>query len=121
MKTLKRYGGCLILILINILWVVVNPEIGRASFAISFANLREILMVIPPIFILLGLLDLWFLPVHGPRQGYHYFYLKPPRWAGSIGWPGSVSIFPFRRRSLLAPFLHHPLFLLIHRTFMLCS
>ncbi|WP_294703168.1 permease [uncultured Fusobacterium sp.] len=56
---LKRYRVFIILLFINILLLFVTPEIGRKSFKLTYDNLLEMLGVIPPIFILLGLLDVW--------------------------------------------------------------
>ncbi len=58
-KTLKRYRVFLIIAAINLGLLFLNPGIGVKSFKISGDNLIEMLMVIPPIFILLGLLDVW--------------------------------------------------------------
>lgn len=52
----KRYRFFLILLVINISLLFISPEIGKKSFSITYDNLLEILGVIPPIFILLGVL-----------------------------------------------------------------
>jgi uncharacterized membrane protein YraQ (UPF0718 family) len=44
---------------INLAIILVTPEIGQKSLKITGDNLLEMLSVIPPIFILLGLLDVW--------------------------------------------------------------
>jgi len=59
MKLLKRYKFALILVLINILMLFVTPDIGRKSLELTYVNVIEMLSIIPPIFILLGLLDVW--------------------------------------------------------------
>ncbi len=56
---LKRYKILLLLILINIIAGLIMPEIGLKSLSLTKQNLIEMLLVIPPIFILLGLLDVW--------------------------------------------------------------
>lgn len=58
-KQLQRYSFLLIVLAINILVAVFYPSTGIASFKITWANMLEMLSVIPPIFILLGLLDVW--------------------------------------------------------------
>ncbi len=58
-RYLKRYRVFIILLFINILLLFVTPEIGKKSFKLTYDNLLEMLGVIPPIFILLGLLDVW--------------------------------------------------------------
>lgn len=52
----KRYRFFLILLVINISLLFIFPEIGEKSFSITYDNLLEMLGVIPPIFILLGVL-----------------------------------------------------------------
>lgn len=52
----KRYRFFLILLVINISLLFISPEIGEKSFSITYDNLLEMLGVIPPIFILLGVL-----------------------------------------------------------------
>lgn len=58
-EILKRYKIFIILLAINLLVLVVSPVIGQKSFSITWSNTLEMLSVIPPIFILLGLLDVW--------------------------------------------------------------
>lgn len=59
MKLLKKYKFALILVAINILMLFVTPDIGRKSLELTYVNVIEMLSIIPPIFILLGLLDVW--------------------------------------------------------------
>jgi uncharacterized membrane protein YraQ (UPF0718 family) len=49
----------LILAAVNIAIVFIWPEIGMKSLDLTRINLIDMLSVIPPIFILLGLLDVW--------------------------------------------------------------
>jgi len=58
-KFMKRYRFFLILILINGLLFLVEPELGQKTASLSLHNLLEMLSVIPPIFLLLGLMDVW--------------------------------------------------------------
>ncbi|WP_294707611.1 permease [uncultured Fusobacterium sp.] len=58
-KFLNRYKFFVILLIINLILLFVAPEIGKKSFKITYDNLLEMLGVIPPIFILLGVLDVW--------------------------------------------------------------
>jgi len=55
----KRYRVFLILLAANIAVGLALPEIGLKSLDITKQNLIEMLSVIPPIFVLLGLLDVW--------------------------------------------------------------
>lgn len=56
---LKRYRLFLILLAANILIMIFFPTLGIKSVKITWSNLLEMLSVLPPIFILLGLLDTW--------------------------------------------------------------
>lgn len=56
---LKRYKFFIIISIINIIILAVNPVIGLKSIEITWKNALEMLYIIPPIFILLGLLDVW--------------------------------------------------------------
>lgn len=55
----KRYRVFLILFCCNLVISVVMPEIGLTAYSNMFGNIKEMISVIPPIFILLGLLDVW--------------------------------------------------------------
>ncbi|NCB42113.1 MAG: permease [Clostridia bacterium] len=56
---MKRYRLFLILLTVNFCLLFFAPQIGRLSFSITRSNLLEMLSVLPPIFILLGLIDVW--------------------------------------------------------------
>lgn len=56
---INRYKVFIILAIINIIIIFVNPELGNKSLTITWKNTKEMLSIIPPIFILLGLLDVW--------------------------------------------------------------
>ncbi|MFA5340834.1 MAG: permease [Clostridia bacterium] len=56
---LKRYWVFLLLVVINVVLGLIFPEIGAKSLDITKRNVIEMLLVIPPIFVLLGLLDVW--------------------------------------------------------------
>lgn len=43
----------------NISLLFIYPELGKKSFTLSCQNLLEMLSIVPPIFILLGLIDVW--------------------------------------------------------------
>lgn len=59
MKIVQRYRIFLALVFVNALLVMVKPEVGFASVENSLDNMNVIFMTLPPIFILLGLLDIW--------------------------------------------------------------
>jgi uncharacterized membrane protein YraQ (UPF0718 family) len=56
---LNRYKVFLLLIIVNIVVGLALPEIGLKSLNLTKQNFIEMISVIPPIFILLGLLDVW--------------------------------------------------------------
>lgn len=56
---IKRYKFFLLLFALNLILLLVQPTLGRQSFDITKNNLLEMLTILPPIFILLGLLDVW--------------------------------------------------------------
>lgn len=58
-KLMKRYRFFLLLILINALLLMLNPTLGQKVTKLSLNNFVEMLSVIPPIFLLLGLMDVW--------------------------------------------------------------
>lgn len=59
MNAIKRYKIFIGLLFVNLLILLFYPSIGQKSFSITWSNTIEMLSVIPPIFILLGLLDVW--------------------------------------------------------------
>ena len=58
-QLIVRYRVFLILFSINLVISFVMPEIGLTAFSNTASNIKEMISVIPPIFILLGLLDVW--------------------------------------------------------------
>jgi uncharacterized membrane protein YraQ (UPF0718 family) len=58
-KIVTRYKFFILFLFFNIVLSVFLPEIGKKTFEINKRNLLEMMSIIPPIFILLGLLDVW--------------------------------------------------------------
>lgn len=58
-KILKRYKIAALILIINVILLIFKPEIGMNSLTGTADNLKEMLEIMPPIFILLGLLDVW--------------------------------------------------------------
>lgn len=58
-KIAKRYLFFLLLLLLNVLLLIIEPKLGREVASLSLDNLLEMLSIIPPIFLLLGLMDVW--------------------------------------------------------------
>ncbi len=59
MKIIKRYRIFILLLIVNIIVGLILPEIGLRSFNFTIQNFTEMILIIPPIFVLLGLLDVW--------------------------------------------------------------
>lgn len=58
-KLIIRYKFFIVISIINIIILAVYPELGFKSIKITKNNALEMLSVLPPVFILLGLLDVW--------------------------------------------------------------
>ena len=59
MKLFKSYKWALLFLLIQIIIFFINNKIGKNAFDITLSNLKEMLLLIPPIFIIMGLMDIW--------------------------------------------------------------
>lgn len=59
MKLMKRYKFFIITLVILSVLFIVNRELGVKAVGITAYSLKEMVLVIPPVFILLGLLDNW--------------------------------------------------------------
>lgn len=58
-KFIRRYRYALLLLLINIILIFTTPSLGISALKLTKDNIITMLGLIPPIFILLGLLDVW--------------------------------------------------------------
>lgn len=58
-KLLKRYRVFLIVLIAMIVLTIFNRQLGWKALSITGNSVKEMLLVIPPIFLLLGLLDVW--------------------------------------------------------------
>ena len=58
-KIIKRYRGFLFVLVAMIFLLLFNQELGLKTLHITGNSMKEMLLVIPPIFLLLGLLDVW--------------------------------------------------------------
>ncbi|GAA0181243.1 permease [Clostridium sediminicola] len=56
---LRRYSFFMIMILITAIITFFNFEIGNKAIRTSIGSFKQMALIIPPIFILLGLLDVW--------------------------------------------------------------
>lgn len=59
MKSLKRYRVAIVALFVFIVFTIVFPDLAPKAGASLFDQVRTMLLVIPPIFLLLGLLDVW--------------------------------------------------------------
>ena len=55
----KRYKVFLILLVVNLSLLLFAPEIGKKSFDLTYQNILEMVSILPAIFVLLGLLDVY--------------------------------------------------------------
>lgn len=79
MNIVKRYLFFLLLLLLNILLLILEPKLGREVVSLSLGNLLEMLSIIPPVFLLLGLMDVW-----GPKETIMKFMGKDAGIKGGI-------------------------------------
>lgn len=56
---MKRYRFFLIFLALNLLLLVFAPDHGTAALKKTGSSLLEMLSILPPIFVLLGLMDVW--------------------------------------------------------------
>jgi uncharacterized membrane protein YraQ (UPF0718 family) len=56
---LKRYRAFIIVVMLIIILTLINNQLGLKAFSISADTFMDMLSVIPPVFLLLGLLDVW--------------------------------------------------------------
>lgn len=63
MRIVRRYRFAIGILLLDLIMLLVKPELGMAVFRTTGANLKQMVQVLPAVFILLGLLDTWV-----PRQ-----------------------------------------------------
>lgn len=59
MKVLKRYRLFIVVLAVNLLMIYLNEKQGLLALNITGSNIIEMLGIIPPIFIILGLMDVW--------------------------------------------------------------
>lgn len=58
-QMIKRYRFFIITIFIVLIVTVINRPLGIKALGISAFSFKEMALVIPPVFVLLGLLDVW--------------------------------------------------------------
>ena len=58
-KILKRYRAFWVVLVLMAILTIFNQKLGVKALTISANSFKEMLLVIPPVFVLLGLLDVW--------------------------------------------------------------
>ncbi len=58
-KSMRRYRDLIVMAVVTAAALVIAPAFGREALQITGGSLKEMVMIIPPVFILLGLLDVW--------------------------------------------------------------
>lgn len=59
MSQLRRYRLFLVIVLVDLVVLVIRPELGRTILGHSWDVVAQMLAILPPVFLLLGLLDVW--------------------------------------------------------------
>ncbi|MGI6028715.1 MAG: permease [Candidatus Heteroscillospira sp.] len=58
-ELLKRYKAFFFLLMVNILLLAAEPELGGQSVKSSCKTFLEMLAILPPVFVIMGLMDVW--------------------------------------------------------------
>lgn len=58
-KYVKRYGLFAALLLVDLALSVIAPETGEKALTLSWNSFFEMLTILPPVFVLMGLMDVW--------------------------------------------------------------
>lgn len=58
-EIIKKYRIFILVVFVNILLCLTIPEIGKTSVKNSFDFFLEVLKILPPVMILMGLLEVW--------------------------------------------------------------
>jgi len=59
MSLIKKFKAPLLLVLVYLALAFWWPDISGRSAAVAFNYLREMVLIIPPVFVLMGLLEVW--------------------------------------------------------------
>ncbi|MDZ4133315.1 MAG: permease [Dethiobacteria bacterium] len=74
MKLIKPYLLLILVVVIDLVIIITNPELGIKIMASTRFNFLTMLAILPPIFLLIGLLDVWvpreqFMRFMGEKSG----------------------------------------------------
>ncbi|MBE3519922.1 MAG: permease [Firmicutes bacterium] len=58
-KAAQKYGSVVLVIIANVALWCFSPSAGTKSTAIAMNVFKEMLLILPPVFLLLGLLNVW--------------------------------------------------------------
>lgn len=58
-KLAMRYKFFIVCFVLTLLLTIINKDLGLKSFNTAFYSFKQMLLVLPPIMILLGLMDVW--------------------------------------------------------------
>ena len=58
-RLVKLYKYFLMIIIFDLIMLILNPSVGKQLFHYTYLNFADMLKILPPIFLLLGLLDVW--------------------------------------------------------------
>jgi len=97
---IKRYLFFIILILVTIILTIFNKEIGTKSFNIAFTSFKQMIEVVPPIMVILGLMDVWIpretmMKYMGDNSGIRGIFIAI--LIGSIAAGPMYAAFPFAK------------------------
>lgn len=97
---IKRYIFFIVLILLTIIITIFNKEIGVKSFKIAFTSFKQMIEVVPPIMVMLGLMDVWIpretmMKYMGDNSGIRGIFISI--LIGSIAAGPMYAAFPFAK------------------------
>ena len=97
---IKRYIFFIVLILLTIIITIFNKEIGVKSFKIAFTSFKQMIEVVPPIMVILGLMDVWIpretmMKYMGDNSGIRGIFISI--LIGSIAAGPMYAAFPFAK------------------------
>lgn len=99
-KLIKRYLFFIIMFFILIFITIFNKELGLKSFSIALSSFKQMILVLPPIMMLLGLMDIWvpretMMKYMGNNSGIKGIFIA--MLIGSIAAGPMYAAFPFTK------------------------
>ena len=58
-KLVKRYIFFIVCFVLTLILTIINKDLGLKSFNTALLSLKQMLLVLPPIMVMLGLMDVW--------------------------------------------------------------